>query len=39
MHPEAKIIRSIKTKLRENEAMVTWANKGISLVILPIKQV
>jgi hypothetical protein len=37
-HPVMKIAKSIKTKLKENEAMVTRADKGNSLVILPIKQ-
>jgi hypothetical protein len=37
-HPETKIFKSIKTKLKENEAMVTRADKGNSLVMLPIKQ-
>ena len=35
-HPETKIVISIKTKLKEKEAMVTRADKGNSLVILPI---
>jgi len=37
-HPETKKVKSIKTKLKENEGMVTRADKGNSLVILPIKQ-
>jgi len=37
-HPEAKTIKSIKTKLKDNEAMIAHTNKGNSLMILPIKQ-
>jgi hypothetical protein len=32
---EAKIIQSIKTKLNDSRAMITWADKGNLLVILP----
>jgi len=35
MQSEAKIIWSIKTKLNDSRAMITWADKGNSLVILP----
>ena len=34
-HPETRLIKSIRNKLVENNAMVTWADKGNSLVILP----
>jgi hypothetical protein len=34
-HPESKIIKSIRTKLSENNAIVTRADKGNSIVILP----
>jgi len=37
-HPETNIVKSIKSKLNDNEVMVTRADKGNSLVILPIKQ-
>ena len=37
-HPESKLIKSIRTKLSENNAMVTLADKGNSLVILPTPQ-
>ena len=37
-HPEAKVIRSIQTKLKENNATVTQADKGNSIVILPTPQ-
>jgi len=33
---ESKIIRSIKTKLNDSSAMITRADKGNSLVILPM---
>jgi hypothetical protein len=36
-HPEANTINSIQTKLKENQAMITTADKGNSLVILPIQ--
>jgi hypothetical protein len=36
-HPETRAVRAIQTKLKNNEAMITRANKGNSLVILPIK--
>ena len=34
-HPETKLIKSIRTKLVENNAMITRADKGNSLIILP----
>jgi hypothetical protein len=37
-HPEARTIKTIKTKLKKSEAMITHTDKGNSLVILPIKQ-
>jgi len=37
-HPEARTIKTIKTKLKKNEAMITHTDKGNSLVILTIKQ-
>jgi len=37
-HPKARQIKSIKTKLSVNMAMKTQADKGNSLVILPIQQ-
>jgi hypothetical protein len=35
-HQETKLIESIKTKLHENKAMITRADKGNSLIILTI---
>jgi len=37
-HPETKVIGSIQTKLKENNAMITCADKGNSIVILPTLQ-
>ena len=37
-HPESKLIKSIRSKLSESNAMVTRADKGNSLVILPTTQ-
>jgi hypothetical protein len=37
-HPETRQIKSIKTKLHDNEAMITRADKGNAIVILPIQQ-
>jgi len=37
-HPEAKLIRSIQNKLKDNKAMITRADKGNSMVILPTHQ-
>jgi hypothetical protein len=37
-HQEARLIKGIKTKLKENNAMITRADKGNSLVILSIEQ-
>jgi len=37
-HPEAKIIKSIQTKLRDNNAVIARADKGNSIVILPKTQ-
>jgi hypothetical protein len=39
IHPEAKTIKSIKTKLKENEAMLAHTDKGNSLMILLINNV
>ena len=38
MHSETKTIKSIKTKLRDNEAIITRADKGNTLVIISTKQ-
>jgi hypothetical protein len=38
IHPEAKTIHSIQRKLKDNDAMVTRADKGNSMVILPTHQ-
>jgi hypothetical protein len=38
MHSETKTIKSNKTKLRDNEAIITRADKGNTLVIIPTKQ-
>ena len=37
-HPEARQIKSLKTKLSDNKAMITPADKVNSLVILPVQQ-
>ena len=37
-HPEAKLIRSIQNKLKNNKAMITRTDKGNSIVILPTHQ-
>jgi hypothetical protein len=37
-HPEFLVIRSIQEKLRKNDAMITRADKGNTVVILPIHQ-
>ena len=37
-HPEAKTIRSIQNKLNDNKAMITRADKGNTIVILPTHQ-
>jgi hypothetical protein len=37
-HPETKLIRSIQNKLKENKAMITRADKGNSIAILPTHQ-
>jgi hypothetical protein len=37
-HPEAKTIHSIQRKLKDNDAMVTHADKGNSMVLLPTHQ-
>jgi len=37
-HPEARLINSIKSKLRKIKAMITRADKGNSVVILPTQQ-
>ena len=34
-HPEIKLIKSIQAKPQENNATITWADKGNSIVILP----
>ena len=36
-HPESRRIKSIQTKLKNNNVMITVADKGNSLVILPIQ--
>jgi len=37
-HPEAKLIKTIRTKLQQNNAMIAHADKGNSIVILPTQQ-
>jgi len=37
-HPEARLINSIKSKLRKNKAIIARADKGNSIVILPTQQ-
>ena len=37
-HPETRTIKSIQTKLKNNDAMIARADKGNSLVILRTKQ-
>ena len=37
-HPGAKIIKSIQTKLRDNNAVIARADKGNSIVIFPKTQ-
>jgi hypothetical protein len=38
-NPETRIVNSIlQTKLKNNDAMITTANKGNSIVILPIQE-
>jgi len=37
-HPEAKLVHSLQTKLREHDAMITNADKGNTVVILPTHQ-
>jgi len=37
-HPETKLIRLIQSKLKESGAMITRADKGNSIVILPTYQ-
>ena len=37
-HPEAKMIHSIQRKLKDNDAMITYTDKGNSMVILPTHQ-
>ena len=37
-HPEIRTVKSIQSKLKNNEAMIAPADKGNSLVILPIHQ-
>jgi len=36
--PRSKEIKGIKTKLKDNEAMIAHTDKGNSLMILPVKQ-
>jgi hypothetical protein len=36
--PEAKTFKTIQSKLKRNNAMITQVDKGNSLVILPIQQ-
>ena len=38
IHPEEKTVKRIRKKLRENDAMVTRADKGNSMLIIPIPQ-
>ena len=35
---QAKTIKSIKTKLKDNESMIAHTDKGNSLMIIPIQQ-
>jgi hypothetical protein len=37
-HPEIRTLRSVRIKLKANEAMIASADKGNSIVILPIQQ-
>jgi hypothetical protein len=37
-HPESRTVKSIQTKLTNNDAMITTDDKGNSIVILPIQQ-
>jgi hypothetical protein len=37
-HPEIRTLRSIQTTLKANEAMIASADKGNSIVVLPIQQ-
>jgi hypothetical protein len=37
-HPEARTIKSVQTKLKNTNAMITVADKGNSVVILLIQQ-
>jgi hypothetical protein len=37
-YTESKIVKAIQTKLKDNEAIITSADKGNSMVILPIQQ-
>jgi len=37
-HPKAKVINSIQRKLKDNDALITRADKGNSIVILPTHQ-
>jgi len=37
-HPEAKVINSIQRKLKDDDALITRADKGNSIVILPTHQ-
>jgi hypothetical protein len=37
-HPEAKLINSIQRKLKDNDALITRADKGNSIVILTTNQ-
>jgi hypothetical protein len=37
-HPELRTLKSIQTKLKSNDAMIASADKGNSLVVLPIQQ-
>jgi len=37
-HSESRTIKSIQTKLKDNDTMIAQADKGNSLVVLPTKQ-
>jgi hypothetical protein len=37
-HPDLRTLKSIKTKLNSNEAMIASGDKGNSLVLLPTQQ-
>ena len=37
-HPKTRIIKSVRSKLKDNNAMIARADKGNSIVILPTQQ-